>query len=323
MARKGAMTKNPSPQKAASNPKPAPTQEASGPSKWERTGPGTYKDQYGNIKRGQKTAPKKDLSPGATTQPTQTQAPTPPTPQELAEQGFRGSADLFGQMQERFQGFDPMQAQAQYNPVFSQEMDRARQNILGQFDRRNAQQFAQERQMFETSMANRGIAPGGEQYNRELQALTDRQDRARQEAMSAAEQAAQGVQQQYYGQAMQTAQMPYDIYGSTFAPVYGAGIGQVYGQQTQQAQMDFNAQQAELDRKQRRWEVRNTPRGGGGGGGGGPQLTPYDILERQQLLQGEQKQPNPWAQGVSSFVGSFGQGLGQQLGQSVGSRGGS
>jgi len=234
----------------------------------------------------------------------------PPTPQQLAEEGFRGSADLFGQMQERFQQFDPMQAQAQYNPVFSQEMERARQNIMGQFDRRNAQQFAQERQLFETSMANRGIAPGGEQYNRELQALTDRQDRARQEAMSAAEQAAQGVQQQYYGQAMQTAQMPYDIYGSTFAPVYGAGVGQAYAQQTGQQAQEYAKELAALDNKYKLQQIRATPRGGGGGGG--PSL--YDRMEAANLAQGNQPQPqNPWANAAAGAATSFGAAFGAGL----------
>lgn len=236
------------------------------------------------------------------TAPAMPTTPSAPTPQDVTEQGFMGAADLYGGMVERFKGFDPMQAQQQYEPVYSQEMERARQNVMSQFERQTGQAFAQQRQDFETSMANRGIAPGGEQYNRELQALTDRQDRARQEAMGAAEQAAQGVQQQMYGQAMGTATMPYDIYGSAFAPTYMAGIGAQYGQQQLAQQQQYAKELAALENKYRLQQIRATPRGGGGGGQAGPTL--YEQMQAGSLAQGYgQPQPNPFAniaQGVAT-----------------------
>lgn len=238
--------------------------------------------------------------------PQPTAAPQPATPQEITEEGFRGSADLYGSMMERFQGFDPMQVQAQYNPVFSQEMDRARQNVMGQFERRNAEEFERQNVDTQRQIVERGLDPNSPAAQALMRQNTQRQDLARQEAMSAAEQAAQGVQQQYFGQAMGIAQQPYDIYGSTFAPVYGAGIGAQYQQQQLTQQQQFEAQQAKLNRQAQERIARMSR--GGGGGAAGPSL--YERMEAGALGQGYgQQQPNPWAAGISGIAQGVGAGI--------------
>jgi hypothetical protein len=285
---------------------PKNTKAPSGPSVWRRTGPGTYVDQYGNKKTGQAKAPTKDMSKGKG-QPQQT-GPQQPTTQEVAETGFRGASDLYGQMQQRFQGFDPYQVQSQYNPVFSQEMERARQNVMSQFERRNAEEFQRQDLATQQQIAERGLDPNSPAAQALMKQNTQRQDLARQEAMSSAEQAAMGVQQQMYGQAMGTATMPYDIYSSTFAPTYMAGIGQAYGQQNLQQQQEYAKELAALQNKYSLQQIKATPRGGGGGGG--PQLTPYEQMEINSLNTGynQGQQPNPMAQGIQGFVsGATGQ----------------
>jgi hypothetical protein len=382
------------------------------PSKWTRTGSGTYKDQYGNILKNQNSTPTKNMAPAAgggkspgalakdpTPAPQANQSaqqaqgnantqkvddtkfkykeneeayagltpeqqaryrrilankdrtraneylakvsgkpvimpgqkPTPaaaaaaapveaqaaqPTPESVTEQGFMGAADAYGGMLERFQG-------EQYQPNFEQEMQRSRENIMNQFERRNAQAFAQQRQDFDTAMANKGIAPGGEQYNRELKALTDRQDMARQEAMSAAEQSAYGVQAQQFGQANTMAMRPYEQFGVLLQP-YLAGVGAQYNQQAAEQQQGYAKELAALQNKYNLQQIKATPRGGGGGGGGGGG-NPYAALDQyiaQQMMGGYGQQPqtpNPVASGVQGFVTNFGQGLGLGLGKKVGS----
>lgn len=233
--------------------------------------------------------------------------PPPPTPQDVTEQGFRGAADLYGGMVERFKGFDPMQAQQQYEPVYSQEMERARQNVMGQFERRNADEFARQQEDVQRQIVERGLDPNSPAAQALYKQLNVRQDLARQEAMSSAEQAAQGIQQQMYGQAMGTATMPYDIYGSTFAPTYMAGVGAQYGQQQLAQQQEYAKELAALENKYRLQQIRATPRGGGGQAG--PTL--YEQLQANQLSQGynQQPQPNPFAAAAGSFAGSFGANL--------------
>jgi hypothetical protein len=222
--------------------------------------------------------------------------------------------DVFGgvgmKMGEISSQFNPSTFQQQYQPQFQEAMDRARQSVMNQFEQRNSQAFAQERQDFETSMANRGIAPGGPQYNRELQAMTDRQDRARQEAMNAAEQAAQSIQAQGYQQAMGTAMAPGEIWGQYQAPVL-AQYGQA-GTMSQLAQQQQYAKElAALENKYRLQQIKATPRGGGGGGGSNA-LDPYQQYELAQTMaryNQQPEQPNPWASAAGSFAGSFGAGL--------------
>lgn len=232
--------------------------------------------------------------------PQPTAAPQQATPEEITEQGFRGSADLYGGMIDEFRDFDPYQAQSRYDPIYSQEMDRARQNIMGQFERRNAEEFERQNVDTQRQIVERGLDPNSPAAQALMKQNTQRQDLARQEAMSAAEQAADARQQQLYGQAMGTAGMRYDIYGSTFAPVYGAGIGAQYQQQQLTQQQQFEARQAELERRNRLQMARMSR--GGGGGAAGPTL--YERMEAGALGQGYgQQQQNPWAnvaQGVAT-----------------------
>lgn len=238
--------------------------------------------------------------------------PGVPFEQLTPEQQMGEMADVGGGLYQQMAGysgqFNPETFQQQYEGQFQGAMDRARQSVMSQFEQRNAQQFAQERQDFETAMANKGIAPGGQQYNRELQAMTDRQDRARQEAMNAAEQAAQGVQQQAFQQATGVAMMPGEIQQQYQAPVM-AQYGQAAGMQTLAQQQQYAKELAALENKYRLQQIRATPRGGGGGGGG---MDPFEtaMLNRlgQQYQQGPQ-QPNPWASAAQGFAQGAGAGL--------------
>lgn len=233
--------------------------------------------------------------------------PPPPTPQDVTEQGFRGAADLYGGMVERFKGFDPMRAQQQYEPVYSQEMERARQNVMGQFERRNADEFARQQEDVQRQIVERGLDPNSPAAQALYKQLNVRQDLARQEAMSSAEQAAQGIQQQMYGQAMGTATMPYDIYGSTFAPTYMAGVGAQYGQQQLAQQQEYAKELAALENKYRLQQIRATPRGGGGGG-----IDPFQQYLYQDMMNRygpQQQQPNPIASGIGGLTQGIGAGI--------------
>lgn len=355
MARQGALAKNPPlrgqarkdaqaaaaaaqpplPQGPAESKPPAP-QEAQpeaqvggirAPSKWTRTGVGTYKDQYGNVLKGQRVAPKKDLSMkgrgGQPVQPAQPAGPPnePPPGQPFEqltpEQQMGEMADVGGGLYQQMAGyatqFNPQTFQQQYQPQFQEAMDRARQSVMNQFEQRNSQAFAQERQDFETSMANRGIAPGGPQYNRELQAMTDRQDRARQEAMNAAEQAAQNVQEQAYKQATGVAMLPGEISGQFQAPVL-AQYGQAGTMSQMAQQQQYQKELAALENKYRLQQIKATPRGGGGGGGGLDPYQQYELAQTMSRYNQQPQQPNPWAQAAGSFAGSFGAGLASRYG---------
>jgi hypothetical protein len=288
MARKGALTKDPKGNnKKNSN---VPTR-AENRAIFDTLSPG-QQAEYSRIRASQGGQKALEFLKGAGQQ-----SVTTTTPVGVTEEGFMGAGQAYQDMLQRFGG-------EQYQPQFEQEMERARQNVMGQFDRRNTQAFAQQRQDFETTMANKGVAPGSQQYQLELKSLNDRQDMARQEAMGAAEQAAYGVQAQQFGQAGQLAMRPYEQFGVLQQP-YLAGIGAQYQSQESALQRQFEEAMRIGDRKSAERIAGMARRGGGG-----QQLNEYDILERNSLNTGYPgQQPNTGAQVVSGVV----QGAGGQI----------
>ena len=289
------------------------------PSKWTRTGPGTYKDQYGNVLKGQKVAPKKDMSQRGQKPPTPSPPPGPanepppgvPFEQLTPVQQMEEVGDVAGQiginMGNISAGFNPETFQQQYDPVFSQEMERARQNVLSQFDRRNQQQFQQQRLNLQQQIAERGLDPASPAAQELTRQQNERETLAQQEAMSAAEQAAQGVQTEMYRQATGTAMMPGEIFGQYQGPLLAQYQGQMQARENE-LQRQFDEAMRKGDRASAE-RIARMSRGGGGGGGGGQQgPTLYERMQAGQLSTGygQGAQPNPWAavgQGIAAGAG--------------------
>jgi hypothetical protein len=233
--------------------------------------------------------------------------PPPPPTQEERVTGAAG--DVFEKMAGYAEQFDPRTFQAQYQPIYGAEMERARQNIMGQFERRNAEEFARQTQGLEQSIAERGLDPAGEAAQSLRKQLTQRQDLARQEALSAAESASDARQQAMYGQATGQALLPGQLAGQYMDP-YTLAAQQRFAAGQQQTQFE---QQKQLAAQQHRYnleQIAKTPRGGGGGG---QQSDPYWDYALGTLGQGYNQQPqvNPYATAAQGFL----QGSGFQLGQ--------
>jgi hypothetical protein len=188
-------------------------------------------------------------------------------------------------------------------------MERARQNIMGQFERRNAEEFARQTQGLEQSIAERGLDPAGEAAQSLRKQLTQRQDLARQEAMSAAESASDARQQAMYGQATGSQLLGGQISGQFETP-YTLAAQQRFAAGQQQTQFEQQKQLAAQQQKYALEQIAKTPRGGGGGG---QQPDYYGQYLLGTLGQGYNQQPqvNPYATAAQGFV----QGSGFQLGQ--------
>jgi len=221
------------------------------------------------------------------------QAPTgpqQPTLEELSEQPIREGAGAYTDIVGQFKEFDPYQMQQKYEPGFTQEMDRARQNVLSQFERRNAEQFGRERQSTQQAIVERGLDPNSPAAQAMMRDLNDREDRARQEAANAAEQAAYSVQQQAFGQAGQLANMPFEQFQAIQGP-YMAGLASQY---TGQAA----TQQQQFDLEKLREAARLQKAAGRGGGGGGYDSSAAERQFAQYMMnqygaqQGGQQQPS-------------------------------
>lgn len=242
--------------------------------------------------------------------------PEAPTPESVTEEGFMGAGEVYQGMLDRFQNTDPYQMGQMYQGAFGQEMDRYRQSMMDQFNRRNQEEFQRQDIATQQQIAERGLDPNSPAAQALMKANTQRQDLARQEAMSAAEQGAYGVQQQAFGQAYQTAMSPYEQFGILQQP-YMAGIQAQYGQQQLAQQQQYAKELAALENKYRLQQIRATPRGGGGGQAG-PTL--YERMQANALGQGYgqgQQQINPWAAGASAAATGFGTALGAGLAKGV------
>lgn len=246
-----------------------------------------------------------------------TQSTTTPQPAAGPQEPPQIGEDVFKQMAGYAQAFNPRTFQSEYEPAFGAEMNRARQNVMEQFNRENQQAFAKERQDFETSMANRGISPMSQQYQVELKNLTDRQDAARQSAMSAAESAAYGIQQQGYQQATGAALLPGQI-TEQFKDPYMTNLLYQYQQGEAQSNFERQKQLMALEQKYKLAQIRATPRGGGGGGGGVDPMAAFNqyLLEQTAGRYGQQQQqPNPYASGLQAGLTTFGSLYGANLGR--------
>ena len=261
--------------------------------------------------------------PAQTPTPTPEATPSPepqfqdmPFPQQV-EEVVGSTGNVVSNMGDIAAGFDPRTMQQQYEMQFNQEMDRYRKNIMDQFERRNQRQFEQQRLATQQQIAERGLDPASPAAQELMRQQNEREDLARQEAMSAAEQGAYGIQQQAFGQAREQALIPGQI-SQQFQDPFLARMQQDAARELQRLEIEAAAgrldvqgkqalEQLRLQGRQRMQEIRATPRGGGGGGGQqGPTL--YERMQAGQLSTGygQGEQPNPWAavgQGLAAGAG--------------------
>jgi len=219
------------------------------------------------------------------------------SPQEQLQTTAGTSADIFQRMAGYAQGFDPANMQSQYDPIYSQEMERARQNVMGQFERQMAPEFQRQQEQFQQMAAERGLDPNSVAYKTQLQQLNERQDAARQQAMSSAEQAAQGVQSQMYQQATGLSLLPGQIAGQYMTPyTYQQKLLQL------QSQQQAEAEQGRLERQSREQIARI------GASAAKPDTSVYDEWAARRIAQGygPSQNPNPGAGFFEGAAGGFG-----------------
>lgn len=200
-----------------------------------------------------------------------------------------------------------LQAQGAFQPgVYEDTYQQAYQNVMGQFELQNREQFGREQEAAEAMIAQRGIDPTGAQAQRIRDQVYQRQENARQQAMYSAEQLGRNLQQQQFQQDLTTYQVP----TAQLQALQGYYSGQL-GSVEAQRQREFEAQQAAKQRALQR-EL------GARGGGADPfalMQAEYDLkrdlLFDTQALQGGQQPQQP---GVGTGIA---QGLAQGIGTGI------
>lgn len=207
-------------------------------------------DNYGKVLPGQKTpfvAAKENPFAPKVAPPTIEKKPAPAAPPSAQDKINKGMDRLVQEGITDARNFDPNTFQQQYEPQFEQGMQRAYNTIYDQFERKNQDIFARQNEQLQQSLVERGLDPNSPAYQALTKQLAEQQTSARQDAQSAAWQAAQGYQQQGYGQATGTALLPGQI-AAPYLELYGQRQG--FQQQTQErlGSQGFTAEQANLQR---------------------------------------------------------------------------
>ena len=266
-----------------------------------RLSPGVYRDPKGNLvtsggkplpNRGRREDEKKPKPKPTPATPT---TPAPPTPEELAEQPLRQGAEAYTDITGQFKEFDPYQMEQKYEMGFTQEMDRARQNVLSQFERRNAEQFGRERQSTQQAIAERGLDPNSPAAQAMMRDLNDREDRARQEAANAAEQAAYGVNKQASDQAYRAAMSPAEYFQAIQSP-FVAGLQGQFASEQEKQRFEYEKQLAEQKFRQAKQLQRSA------GGGGSQDANAYPNYAISQYGQPQQPQQSATQSATTSFA---------------------
>lgn len=271
-------------------------------------------DNYGKRLGGQKAAfvpakknpfaPKQTAPTTPEATPTTPAGPAAPTPEQVANNVIVQGGEAYGDILGNFRDFDPYQMQQKYEQGFTQEMNRARDKMMQQFERRNAEQFARERESTQQSVLERGLDPNSPAAQAMQRDLNDRQDRARQEAENAAEQQAYAVQQQAFGQAGQLAMMPYEQFQAIQSP-FAAGLGAQYTSEQLGQQFGYEKQLAQLRQKHALQLQKNAPGGGGGNPNAADEAAYADYINRLRASQGQQTPQQTPGQAAGT---GFGQG---------------
>lgn len=177
---------------------------------------------------------------------------TPGAPPGTPEAAFRGLTPE-GQIQET--GTDAlalaneayareMERMRQGQPDFSGQLESARQNVMGQFERTMGPEFERQQMQLRQRMAEQGIDPNSGAYQAQMKMLNDAQASARQNAMSQAFTQGAEYQQQGFTQDVTGRMLPFQMMQA------GADAWKLpYAAKTQ-------AEQAALDRASQERNVR-------------------------------------------------------------------
>jgi|694.fasta_scaffold20549_8 hypothetical protein len=177
-------------------------------------------------------------TPAPAPMPTQPSTTLPPPLGENINRFTSAAGSAYENLVNRFNTSDPYQMQAQYNPVFTAEMERQRNRVMSEFERRNAEEFQRQNESTQLQIAERGLDPNSPAAQAIMKANTQRQDLMRQEALSAAEGIALQAQAQFANQAAQFGNMPYEQFQAIQAPLM-AGVQGYYTGQESTAQREF------------------------------------------------------------------------------------
>lgn len=255
-------------------------------------------------KDGKVKNPKQEVAPPAAIQ-TGAEFATPFTEQTPGQQQTNIGTETGQSVMDYF---NQLQQQGAFNPGdYTDTYHEAMNNVMGEFELQNKEQFQYDNSAMEQQIAERGIDPQGEQARRMRDQLYKNQDKARQQSMYQGEQFGRSLQQQRFEQDLSR----YNVPASQLQAVQGYFAGQL-GSVEAEKQRKYEAAQAEKDR-QNRLQL--------GKMGGGSNADPFAIMAaeygyKRDLLY-DANALNSGKQGGGGVGNAFAGGLGTGIGAGI------
>jgi hypothetical protein len=194
----------------------------------KRLSPGVYRNPQGQLTNSSGKRIDRRGRPVKTEEPNKAPkgpaAPAPTDAQRFAnltpEQQGNEMADISGQFGKTILGragqFDPNNPWANVQQQgFTDQMNAARQSVMGEFERTMAPEFQRQDAEFQQRMAEQGIDPNSGAYQAQFRAIKESQNNARNQAQAQAFQLGSQYQQQGYEQFMGGQKLPFEQYAAT------------------------------------------------------------------------------------------------------------
>lgn len=233
-------------------------------------------DGYGRRYPGQKEPYEKPKNAAKDTKTNTPPPPAPPTPDQMTQPLNQDVNNVLRNITGQVRPFDPGSSEQMANEAY--------QNVMNQFEADNAEAFKRQEADFYQRAAEQGIDPTSKAYG-ELykQEVTDRQDRARQQASRAALAERQGVQQQNFMQQYQRFLAPGEQFGQ-FSPYMTQAQKNFYDMAQIQMQLGSAMDIAKLQEAGALERAKIQAKSSGGGGNQGPTL--FDQWRRNNINAG-------------------------------------
>jgi hypothetical protein len=169
-------------------------------------------DSQGRILKGTGSQPSGNTPAGPKAQKDFSQLTPEQQGNQMGDVSGKFGMDILG----RAGQFDPNNPWANVQQQgFTDQMNAARQSVMGEFERTMAPEFQRQDAEFEQRMADQGIDPNSGAYQAQFRAIKESQNNARNQAQSQAFQLGSQYQQQGYDQFMGGQKLPFEQYAAT------------------------------------------------------------------------------------------------------------
>ena len=275
----------------------------------KRVSPGIYRNAQGQLTNssGKRIDNRGRPVKGTGSQPS---GNTPAAQKNFSQLTPEQQGNQMGDISGRF-GMDILGRAAQFDPNnpwanvqqqgFTDQMNAARQSVMGEFERTMAPEFQRQDAEFQQRMAEQGIDPNSGAYQAQFRAIKEAQNNARNQAQSQAFQLGSQYQQQGYEQFIGGQKLPFEQYAAT----------------SDMWKLPYSAQMEAIQAEKNRQAQERMAKTSGSSAIGAAQIqanAARDVAAMQGMNQYNQPQKqNPWSAAAQGIGTGFGAGAAKQI----------